>query len=61
MRDSLKDRVRQKLRRQLVEDGPDPERDDIRRTSVADDLEALEMVPADDPLVEELAQRYLVF
>ncbi|MGW5572678.1 hypothetical protein ACWEVD_15860 [Nocardia thailandica] len=61
MRDSLKDRVRQKLRRQLVEDGPDPERDDNRRTSVADDLEALEMVPADDPLVEELAQRYLVF
>lgn len=61
MRDSLKDRVRQKLRRQLAEDGPDPERDDNRRTSVADDLEALEMVPADDPLVEELAQRYLVF
>ncbi len=47
--------------RQLAEDGPDPERDDSRSISVADDLEALEMVPSDDPLVEELAQRYLVF
>ncbi|MEV6215806.1 hypothetical protein [Nocardia sp. NPDC051833] len=61
MRDSLKDRVRRKLQRQLAEDGPDPERDDSRSLSVADDLEALEMVPSDDPLVEELAQRYLVF
>ncbi|MGW6426957.1 hypothetical protein ACWF82_30160 [Nocardia sp. NPDC055053] len=61
MRDSLKDRVRQKLLRQLAEDGPDPERDDARSISVSDDLEALEMVPSDDPLVEELAQRYLVF
>ncbi|MGY0502763.1 hypothetical protein ACWZHB_30120 [Nocardia sp. FBN12] len=61
MGDSLKDRVRQKLQRQLAEDGPDPERDDARTISVADDLEALEMVPADDPLIEELAQRYLVF
>ncbi|MFC4373013.1 hypothetical protein ACFO5K_02770 [Nocardia halotolerans] len=61
MRDSLKDRVRQKLLRQLAEDGPDPEQDDARHISVADDLEALEMVPTDDPLVEELAQRYLVF
>ncbi|WP_067977503.1 hypothetical protein [Nocardia caishijiensis] len=61
MRDSLKDRVRQKLQRQLAEDGPDPEQDDNHHIAVADDLEALEMVPADDPLVEELAQRYLVF
>lgn len=61
MGDSLKDRVRQKLRRQLAEDGPDPERDDARTISVADDLEALEMAQADDPLVEELAKRYLVF
>ncbi|MEV6064751.1 hypothetical protein [Nocardia asteroides] len=61
MRDSLKDRVRQKLLRRLAEDGPDPEQDDSRSISVADDLEALEMVPSDDPLVEELAQRYLVF
>jgi hypothetical protein len=61
MGDSLKDRVRQKLQRQLAEDGPDPEHDDARAISVADDLEALEMVQADDPLIEELAQRYLVF
>lgn len=49
------------MQRQLAEDGPDPERDDTRGLSVSDDLEALEMVPADDPLIEELAQRYLVF
>ncbi|TCK01122.1 hypothetical protein [Nocardia alba] len=61
MGDSLKDRVRQKLQRQLTEDGPDPEQDDARIISVADDLEALELVQADDPLIEELAQRYLVF
>ncbi|MGW5920868.1 hypothetical protein ACWFPY_17935 [Nocardia fluminea] len=61
MGDSLKDRVRQKLQRQLVEDGPDPEQDDARIISVSDDLEALEMVQADDPFIEELAARYLVF
>ncbi|MFD4357438.1 hypothetical protein ACFWPK_21940 [Nocardia sp. NPDC058519] len=61
MGDSLKDRVRQKLLRQLNEDGPDPEQDDARAISVAADLEALEMVSDDDPLIEELAQRYLVF
>ena len=61
MGDSLKDRVRQKLQRQLAQDGPDPEHDDARTISVADDLEALEMVQAEDPLIDELAQRYLVF
>ncbi|WP_446224016.1 hypothetical protein ACTWPB_01865 [Nocardia sp. IBHARD005] len=61
MGDSLKDRVRQKLLRQLNEDGPDPEQDDARTILVAADLEALEMVSGDDPLIEELAQRYLVF
>ncbi|MFD3746776.1 hypothetical protein [Nocardia sp. NPDC058633] len=61
MADSLKDRVRQKLQRRLAEDGPDPEQDDARTISVADDLAALEMVPTGDPLVEELALRYLVF
>lgn len=61
MGDALKDRVRQTLLRRLNEDGPDPEQDDTRAVAVAADLEALEMVSAEDPLVEELARRYLVF
>ncbi|MBB5913376.1 hypothetical protein BJY24_002243 [Nocardia transvalensis] len=61
MADSLKARVREKLLRQLNEDGaPDPEQDDPRQISVEDDLEALAAVADDDPLVEELAARYLV-
>ncbi|MFI6043177.1 hypothetical protein ACIA8C_16175 [Nocardia sp. NPDC051321] len=62
MSDSLKDRVRSKLLRQLAEDGPpDVEQDDPRQLSVGSDLEALDNVADDDPLVEELAARYLVF
>ncbi|MGW4846303.1 hypothetical protein [Nocardia brasiliensis] len=62
MSDSLKDRVRAKLQRQLAEDGaPDTEHDDPRQLSVESDLEALNRVPDDDPLIEELASRYLVF
>ncbi|CAM4525795.1 hypothetical protein NONI108955_43330 [Nocardia ninae] len=62
MSDSLKDRIRAKLLRQLAEDGgPDAEHDDPRQVSVESDLEALNSVPDDDPLVEELASRYLVF
>ncbi|WP_107653802.1 hypothetical protein [Nocardia suismassiliense] len=62
MSDSLKDRIRAKLLRQLAEDGgPDAEHDDPRQVSVETDLEALNSVPDDDPLVEELASRYLVF
>jgi len=62
MRDSLKDRVRAKLLRQLAEDGVlDQEQDDPRLISVESDLDALNSVPDDDPLVEELAARYLVF
>ncbi|QBS42553.1 hypothetical protein [Nocardia sp. CS682] len=62
MSDSLKDRIRAKLLRQLAEDGgPDAEHDDPRQVSVEADLEALNSVPDDDPLVEELASRYLVF
>lgn len=62
MSDSLKDRVRSKLLRQLAEDGaPDTERDDSRQLSVESDLDALDNVADDDPLVEELAARYLVF
>ncbi|WP_378736378.1 hypothetical protein [Nocardia brasiliensis] len=62
MSDSLKDRIRAKLLRQLQEDGaPDAEHDDPRQISVESDLEALNCVPDDDPLLEELAARYLVF
>ncbi|MFE3442066.1 hypothetical protein ACFXNW_03460 [Nocardia sp. NPDC059180] len=62
MIDSLKARVRAKLLRQLAEDGPsDTEQDDPRLISVETDLDALDSVADDDPLVEELATRYLVF
>ncbi|MBF6062476.1 hypothetical protein IU500_10970 [Nocardia terpenica] len=61
MADSLKARVREKLLRQLLEDGiPDPEQDDTRQVSVEADLDALDAVGEDDPLVEELAARYLM-
>lgn len=62
MGDSLKERVRAKLLRQLNEDGvPDQEEDDTRQVSVQGDLELLDAVADDDPVVEELAARYLVF
>ncbi|WP_062991425.1 hypothetical protein [Nocardia anaemiae] len=62
MSDSLKARVRAKLLRQLEEDGiRDQEQDDPREISVGADLDALDSVTEDDPLVEELAARYLVF
>ncbi|MFI5715173.1 hypothetical protein [Nocardia sp. NPDC051750] len=62
MRDSLKNRVRDKLLRQLAEDGP-PGNDveDPRLISVVADLDALNSVGEDDPLIEQLAGRYLVF
>ncbi|MQY17981.1 hypothetical protein [Nocardia macrotermitis] len=61
MADSLKARIRDKLVRQLNEDGvPDRERDDPRQIAVEADLEALDAVAEDDPLLEELAARYLV-
>ncbi|WP_067531542.1 hypothetical protein [Nocardia crassostreae] len=61
MGDTLKERVRAKLIRQLEEDGPtDPEQDDPRQISVRDDLDILNAVADDDPFVEELAARYLV-
>ncbi|WP_433197917.1 hypothetical protein ACQP1G_02425 [Nocardia sp. CA-107356] len=62
MRDSLKDRVRAKLLRQLAQDGAlDHEQDDPRLISVESDLDALNSVPEGHPLIEELAVRYLVF
>lgn len=64
MADSLKARVREKLLRQLSEDGRRPihdaEGDDPRLLSVIDDLEALELAEEGDPIIEELAQRYWV-
>ncbi|MVU79460.1 hypothetical protein GPX89_19700 [Nocardia sp. ET3-3] len=61
MSDSLKERVREKLVRQLAEDGPpDPEQGDTRQVSVQDDLDLLDSVAEDDPVIEELAARYLV-
>ncbi|MFI6367461.1 hypothetical protein ACIBG0_32465 [Nocardia sp. NPDC050630] len=62
MSDSLKERVRAKLVRQLEEDGiRDQDQDDPREISVGADLDALDSVAEDHPLVEELAARYLVF
>ena len=62
MRDSLKDRVRAKLLRQIAEDEPlRNESEDPRLIAVLADLDALDRVADDDPLVEQLAGRYLVF
>ncbi|MBF6173224.1 hypothetical protein [Nocardia blacklockiae] len=60
MADSLKTRIRAKILRQLNEDGaPDPEQEDTRQLSVENDLELLDAIPDDDPMLEELAERYL--
>ncbi|MFR9752576.1 hypothetical protein ACL02S_16280 [Nocardia sp. 004] len=62
MSDSLKNRIRMKLLRQLAEDGPrDAEHDDPRQIALETDLDALDTLTEDDPLIEELAARYLVF
>lgn len=62
MRDTLKNRVREKLVRQLAEDGPrESESEDPRLIAVVADLDALDSVAEDDPLIEQLAGRYLVF
>ncbi|MFE3189232.1 hypothetical protein ACFXHA_09500 [Nocardia sp. NPDC059240] len=61
MSDSLRERVREKLVRQLAEDGPiDADLDDARQLSVREDLELLDAVADDDPVIEDLAARYLV-
>ena len=61
MADSLKARIRDKLVRQLDGDpAPDSEHDDPRQIALEADLEALDAVAEDHPLVEELAARYLV-
>ncbi|GAA5048109.1 hypothetical protein [Nocardia callitridis] len=62
MSDVLKQRVREKLVRQLAEDpATDAEPDDQRQLAVEADLETLDHIAADDPIIEELAARYLVF
>jgi len=62
--DSLKSRVREKLVRQLAENGGHPveefEGDDPRLVAIDNDLAALDEVTDDDPLVEELAAKYWV-
>ncbi|WP_405488165.1 hypothetical protein [Nocardia sp. NBC_00511] len=61
MSETLKERLRAKLTRQLAEDGPpDPEQEDTRQVSVQDDLDLVNAVADDDPVLEELASRYLV-
>ncbi len=62
--ESLKVRVREKLLRQLAENGGHPveefEGDDPRLVAIDGDLAALDEVAEDDPLVEELAAKYWV-
>ncbi|MFH5209425.1 hypothetical protein [Antrihabitans spumae] len=64
MTDSLKERVRAKLRRQIAEDGGDAadnaEGDDPRLIVLENDLAVLDEVADDDPIIEELATKYWV-
>lgn len=60
--ETLKARVREKLLRQIAEDGGEQteDDDDPRLIALEGDLAALDEVGEDDPLVEELAARYWV-
>ncbi|NMN96881.1 hypothetical protein [Antrihabitans stalactiti] len=64
MTDSLKARVREKLLRQIAEDGGTAadlaEADDPRLITLESDLATLDEVDDDDPIVDELATRYWV-
>lgn len=65
MADSLKARVREKLIRQITEDGgrpadEDDDDNDPRLITLETDLAALDAVGDEDPLIEELAARYWV-
>ncbi|MFD4369239.1 hypothetical protein [Rhodococcus sp. NPDC058521] len=64
MSDSLKARVREKLLRQITEDGKRPvaraEQDDQRLVSLHDDLESLDQAAEGDSVIEELAAKYWV-
>lgn len=60
--ESLKARVREKLLRQIAEDGAEQteDDDDPRLIALEADLTALDEVSDDDPFIEELAVRYWV-
>ncbi|MFC4605912.1 hypothetical protein [Rhodococcus kronopolitis] len=64
MGDSLKARVRDKLLRQIAEDGDYPsdgaEDDDPRLLSLDGDLAVLDGARDGDPVIEELAAKYWV-
>ncbi|MFC7451310.1 hypothetical protein [Rhodococcus daqingensis] len=64
MAESLKDRVREKLLRQIAEDGGYPskrgEGNDPRLVALDDDLAALDEALDDDPVIEHLAAKYWV-
>lgn len=64
MAESLRDRVREKLLRQIAEDGGAPldgaEDDDPRLVSLDDDLAVLDNAPDGDPVIEQLAAKYWV-
>ncbi|WP_137874202.1 hypothetical protein [Rhodococcus sp. Q] len=63
MAESLRDRVREKLLRQIAEDGGGPwegAEDDPRLISLDDDLAVLDRAQDGDPVIEELAAKYWV-
>ncbi|MFC9788113.1 hypothetical protein [Rhodococcus sp. NPDC127528] len=64
MAESLRDRVREKLLRQIAEDGGAPtegaEDDDPRLVALDDDLAALDEAIDGDPVIERLAAKYWV-
>lgn len=64
MAETLRDRVREKLLRQIAEDGGSPsegaEDDDPRLVALDDDLAALDRAPDGDPVIERLAEKYWV-
>lgn len=64
MAETLRDRVREKLLRQIAEDGGAPsdgaEDDDPRLVDLDDDLAALDRAPEGDPVIERLAEKYWV-
>ncbi len=64
MGETLRERIREKLLRQIEEDGDQPsegaEDDDPRRVDLDDDLAALDRAAEGDPVIERLAEKYWV-
>lgn len=64
MGETLRDRIREKLLRQIAEDGDRPsegaEDDDPRRVDLDDDLAILDGAVEGDPVIERLAEKYWV-